>query len=87
MLRKLSIRALLFSAFVFSSLSAEEPFDSKEDQENRAIQIEDRYYIEPGMLLMDQTGLYLNIEGTLFAVNKVQSDGRGVYVEDKVWDV
>jgi len=46
----------------------------------------DKFYLNPGSLSMDKSGLYVNIEGNFCPVKQVLTDGRGVYVDARELD-
>jgi len=85
MLKKWSIFFWMFLACTSFGFTNEEACNHEES--SSGISIEDKFYLHPGMLHMDEKGLYVNIEGTLFAVNRILADERGIYIEEKIWDV
>lgn len=48
--------------------------------------VEKKIYVEPEAILITSEGIFLNLEGELFAISNIFADGEGIYTFDCYWE-
>lgn len=80
-MKKAKFVLLILIAVVNFNLNANSPNDYLDTKIFNSCDFQnDKYYIAPGLIYISPKGIYININGNMVPVSKIEADNVGVYI-------